>query len=82
MKELALKTPAKDAKKIEKLEFNIFDDTPREESPDTVDSSAVETIEVEVDPEEAELEELRKQFVGDVDITEGLLRLVTFVKRL
>jgi ribonucleoside-diphosphate reductase subunit M2 len=68
MKDLALKTPTKNAKKVEKLEFDIFDDAPREESPDTIDSCVAET---EVDPEVAELEELRKQFVGDVDITEG-----------
>ena len=67
MKDLALKTPTKGAKKVEKLEFDIFDDAPREESPDTVDSCS----EAEVDPEVAELEMLRKQFVGDVDITEG-----------
>ena len=66
-----MKTPTKGAKKVEKLEFDIFDDAPREESPDTVDSCFVETTEAEVDPEVAELEELRKQFVGDLDITEG-----------
>jgi len=63
-----LKTPTKDAK-VEKLEFDIFDDAPRDESPDTVDCDATEA---EVDFGDAELEELRKQFVGDVDITEGL----------
>lgn len=72
MKDLALNTPTKGAKKIEKLEFDIFDDTLHEESPDTVDSFAVEIAEAGLDPEEVELEELRKQFVGDVDITEGL----------
>jgi len=65
-----LKTPTKDAKVVAKLEFIL-----REESPDTVDSDANES---ELSPEEAELEELRKQFVGDVDITEGSrLRLST-----
>ena len=58
-----MKTPTKDAKAVEKLEFIL-----REESPDTVDSDANED---ELSPEEAELEELRKQFVGDVNITEG-----------
>jgi hypothetical protein len=72
MKELALKTPTKDVKKIEKLEFELFDDAPREDSPDTVDSFHIDTVESEVNPELTELEELRKQFVGDVDITEGL----------
>jgi len=67
MKELALKTPTKDAKKFEKLEFNLLDDAPRE-SPDTVDT----VPETEAYPEDPELEELRKQFVGDVHITEGL----------
>lgn len=71
MKELALKTPTKDAK-VDKWEFTLFDDAPREESPDTIYSSVVETAEAELDPEDVELEELRKQFVGDVDITEGL----------
>lgn len=65
-----MKTPTKDAKMVEKLEFIL-----REESPDTLDSDANED---ELSPEEAELEELRKQFVGDVDITEGSrLRLST-----
>lgn len=67
MKELALTTPTKDAKKVEKLEFVLFDDAPYEESLVTVDSSTV----VETDPEDAELEDLRKQFVGDIHITEG-----------
>ena len=74
MKELALKTPTKDAKRSEKTvkaEINIFDDAPREESPDTVDSCSVESVEAEVDPEETELEALRKLYVGDVNITQG-----------
>jgi hypothetical protein len=71
MKDLALKTPTKNAKKVEKLEFDIFDDGPREES---LDSCIVETTEAEVDPELVELLELRKQFAGEVDITEGLRR--------
>jgi hypothetical protein len=66
-----LKTPTKDAKMIEKREFDLFDDAPREESPDTVDSSTFETVEVEVDPQQTELEELRTLYVGDVNITEG-----------
>lgn len=68
MKELALKTPTKDVKKAERLEFDLFDDAPCEDSPDTVES--------EVDPEVTELEELRKLFVGDVDITEGLCSIL------
>lgn len=66
-----MKTPTKDAK-IEKREFNLFDDAPREESPDTIDSST-HVAEAEVD---VELQELRKQFVGDVDITEGCAGLL------
>lgn len=68
MKELVLKTPTKN---FERLEFNIFDDAPREESLDTLGSCIIETVGAEVDLEEAELFELRKQFVGDVDLTEG-----------
>lgn len=70
MKELALKTPSKDAKKLEKLEFNLLDDSSFEESPDAVDSSA----ETETDSEDPELDELRKLFVGEVDVTEGSRR--------
>ncbi|KAF9646767.1 beta subunit of ribonucleotide reductase [Thelephora ganbajun] len=72
IKELALKTPTKDAK-VEKLEFSLFDDAPREESPDMV--------ETEVDPEDAELEDLRKQFVGDAHITEDQEPLLVETKR-
>ena len=64
MKELALKTPTKDVKK---LELTLIDDAPCEESPNTVDSET----EAEADPEDAELEGLRKLFVGDVGVTEG-----------
>jgi len=71
MKELALKTPSKDAKKFE---FALVDDAPRDESPDTVD-----TPEATAYPEDAELEELRKQFVGDVDLTEGLFLLLIII---
>jgi len=78
MRELALKTPTKDAKKIEKLEFALLDDAPRDESPDTVDS----VPEASAYPEDAELEELRKQFVGDVDITEGSFILLLIATRL
>jgi len=56
-----LKTPTKDAKAAGKLEFTL-----REESPDTADSGANED---EPSPEGAELEELRKQFVGDAGTT-------------
>jgi len=73
-----LKSPTKGVKKAEKLELNIFDDAPREESPDTVGSTATD---IEVDPKEAELEELRKQFVGDVDITEGSGRYLSPFRR-
>jgi len=75
MKELALKTPVKDARKIEKLEFALLDDARRDESPDTVDSNPEATAY----PEDAELEELRKHFVGDVDITEGWFHLPTII---
>ena len=74
MKELALKTPTKDAQKVEKIEkreLDLFDDAPREESPDTVDSFVIEPVEAVLDPQVAELEELRKLYVGDLDITEG-----------
>ena len=71
MKELALKTPTKDAKKIEKLEF-VLDDAPRDDSLTTVDS----ILETKAYPEDPELEELRKQFVGDVHLTEGAFSLV------
>lgn len=64
MKELALRTPTKDAKKIEKLEFNLVETAPLEELPIPVDSATGAEVDVE-------LEELRKQFVGDVDVTEG-----------
>lgn len=67
MKELALKTPTKDAKKVEKLDLILFDDAPHEECLDADDSAT----EVEASPEDAELDDLRKQFVGDVHITEG-----------
>ena len=78
MKELALKTPTKDAKKIERLEFALSDDAPRDESLATVDSVS----EASAYPEDAELEVLRKQFVGDVHITEGWLLLLTIATRL
>ena len=68
-----MKTPTKDAKSVEKLEFIL-----REESPATADSDATED---KVDPEEAELEELRKQFVGDVDITEGSCQCLSPLRR-
>ena len=71
MRELALNTPTKNVEKVGRFEFNLFDDAPREESPDTVDSCVIKTAEAEVDFGDAELEELRKQFVGDLDITEG-----------
>lgn len=66
-----LKTPTKDVKRAEKIvvrEVDLFDDAPREESPDTVVGTEDEA---EAVPEESELEVLRKQFVGDVNITEG-----------
>jgi len=63
-----LKTPTKDAKTVEKLEFIL-----REESADATEDEA--------DPEEAELGELRKQFVGDVDITEGSCRYLSPLRR-
>ena len=72
MKELALKTPTKDAKKIERLEFALLDGAPRDESLATVDS----VPEATAYPEDAELAVLRKQFVGDVHITEGWLLLL------
>ncbi|KAF9782812.1 beta subunit of ribonucleotide reductase [Thelephora terrestris] len=78
MKDLVLKAPIKDAKKVEKLEFDIFDDGPREES---LDSCIVETTEAEVDPELVELLELRKQFAGEVDITEDQEPLLVSTKR-
>lgn len=74
MNELALKTPTKDVKKVErveKLEFDIFDDAPREESLVMVNSCTVEATETVVDLEEAKLTELRNKFVGEVDVTEG-----------
>ena len=74
MNELALETPTKDVKKVErveKLEFDIFDDAPREESLDMVAYCTVEVTKTVVDLEEAELKELRNKFVGEVDVTEG-----------
>jgi len=73
-----LKTPTKGVKTVEKLGLDIFDDARREEFPDTVDSS---TTESEVDPKEAELEVLRRQFVGDVDITEGSCQCLSLSRR-
>lgn len=64
-----MKTPTKDAKAVEKFQLKLPDNTPCEEALDTIDST-----EAEVDPEEAELEELRMQFVGDVGVTEGSCR--------
>ena len=63
-----MKTPTKDAKAVEKLEFIL-----REESMDAAEDEA--------DPEEAELGELRKLFVGDVDITEGSCRCLSPLRR-
>ena len=71
MKELALKTPTKDAKTVEKLEFNLLEDAPLEESSDTVDSASSDLTLVSA---ASDLDELRKLFVGDVDITEGSCR--------
>jgi hypothetical protein len=68
-----LKTPIKNAKAVEKLEFIL-----REESPGTPDFDVTEDA---LDPEQAELEELRKQFVGDVDITEGSCRSSSPLRR-
>lgn len=59
MKELTLKTPTKDAKLV------LFDEASRE---DCADDSATD---VEGNPEDSELEDLRKQFAGDIHITEG-----------
>ena len=73
-----MKTPTKGVKTVEKLGLDIFDDAPREGFPDTVDSSAIQS---EVDLKEAELKELRKQFVGDVDITEGSCRCLSPLRR-
>ena len=70
MKELALKTPTKDTKTVEKLEFNLLEDAPLE-SLDTVDSASSDLTLVSA---ASDLDELRKLFVGDVDITEGSCR--------
>jgi len=71
MKELALKTPTKDAK-VEKWEL-VLDNTHR----DALDS----VLEVNAFPEDPELEQLRKQFVGDIHITEGSLPSFIFATR-
>ena len=78
MKELALKTPTKDAKAIEKLEFSLLEDAPLEESSDTVDSAPLELTSVTV---ASDLDELRKLFVGDVDVTEGSRRYFPSLQR-
>lgn len=56
---MALTTPTKPSKKSA---VALVDDSRRSESPDTVTS------------EEEELEALRCQFVGDVDLPEGLFK--------
>jgi len=71
MKELALKTLLRTRKRLRGRSSICSTTFPCEESQDTVDSNTAET---EFDPQEVELEELRKQFVGDADITEGSRR--------
>ena len=73
-----LKTPTKDSKTVEGLEFDLFSGASCEESQDVVDLNTTET---ELELADAELEELRKLFVGDVDVTEGSCRYLSPFRR-
>ena len=73
-----MKTPTKDTKTAERLEFNVLEDASPEESLDTIGSYITET---KFNPEEDDLEELRKLWVGEVDITEGSCRFLSALRR-
>lgn len=73
-----MKTPTKDTKTVEKLEFNVLEVSSPEESLDTIGSNIIKAKFIS---EEDDLEELRKLWVGDVDITEGSCRCLSSLRR-